>query len=99
MDGQGSVGTSMALVNPGWLNLVERWVAELTTKWLNRGTHHSVKRPRRLDPHLITNWNDEPKPYIWHKTADEILDPSPTSATGSPTQVTRRSPLALSMAP
>ena len=57
-----------------WLNLVERWFAELTTKWLRRGTHRSV---RELDAAIrtwITNWNDDPKPFIWHKTADEILD-------------------------
>ena len=57
-----------------WLNLVERWFAELTTKWLKRGTHHSTKDLVASIRTWITNWNDEPKPYIWHKTADEILD-------------------------
>jgi transposase len=57
-----------------WLNLVERWFAELTTKWLKRGTHHSVKDLVASIRTWIANWNDEPKPYVWHKTADEILD-------------------------
>jgi transposase len=57
-----------------WLNLVERWFAELTTKWIKRGTHHSVKDLVASIRTWITNWNDEPKPYVWHKTADEILD-------------------------
>ena len=57
-----------------WLNLVERWFAELTTKWIKRGTHHSVKDLTASIRTWITNWNDEPKPFIWHKTADEILD-------------------------
>jgi transposase len=57
-----------------WLNLVERWFAELTTKWLKRGTHHSVADLVASIRTWITNWNDEPKPLIWHKTADEILD-------------------------
>jgi transposase len=57
-----------------WLNLVERWFAELTTKWLKRGTHHSVAELVASIRTWITNWNDEPKPFIWHKTADEILD-------------------------
>jgi transposase len=57
-----------------WLNLVERWFAELTTKWLKRGTHHSVKDLVASIRTWITNWNDDPKPYVWHKTADEILD-------------------------
>ena len=57
-----------------WLNLVERWFAELTTKWIKRGTHHSVKDLVASIRTWITNWNDEPKPFVWHKTADEILD-------------------------
>ena len=57
-----------------WLNLVERWFAELTTKWIKRGTHHSVKDLVSSIRTWITNWNDNPKPFVWHKTADEILD-------------------------
>lgn len=57
-----------------WLNLVERWFAELTTKWLRRGTHRSVRDLVASIRTWVTNWNDDPKPFIWHKTADEILD-------------------------
>ena len=57
-----------------WLNLVERWFAELTTKWIKRGSHRSVRDLTASIRTWITNWNDEPKPYIWHKSADEILD-------------------------
>ena len=57
-----------------WLNLVERWFAELTTKWLKRGTHHSVKDLIASIRTWVEQWNDEPKPFVWHKTADEILD-------------------------
>jgi transposase len=57
-----------------WLNLVERWFAELTTKWLRRGTHRSVKDLTTSIRTWITNWNDDPKPFVWHKTADEILE-------------------------
>jgi transposase len=57
-----------------WLNLVERWFAELTTKWIKRGTHHSVRDLVRSIRTWIAGWNDNPKPYVWHKTADEILD-------------------------
>jgi hypothetical protein len=49
-------------------------VAELTTKWLKRGTHRPVKDLVASIRTWITNWNDEPKPFIWHKSADEILD-------------------------
>jgi len=57
-----------------WLNLVERWFAELTTKWIKRGTHRSVNDLVASIRTWITNWNDEPKPFVWHKTADEILE-------------------------
>jgi transposase len=57
-----------------WLNLVERWFAELTTKWLRRGTHHSTRHLVASIRTWINLWNDDPKPFVWHKTADEILD-------------------------
>jgi transposase len=57
-----------------WLNLVERWFAELTNRWLRRGTHRSVRELVASIRTWITNWNDEPRPFVWHKTADEILD-------------------------
>jgi transposase len=56
-----------------WLNLVERWFAELTTKWIKRGAHRSVRDLVASIRTWIANYNDDPKPYIWHKTADEIL--------------------------
>ena len=57
-----------------WMNLVERWFAELTNKWLRRGTHRSVKELVASIRTWIANWNDDPKPFVWHKTADEILN-------------------------
>jgi transposase len=57
-----------------WLNLVERWFAELTTKWIKRSAHRSVRDLVASIRTWIANWNDEPKPYVWHKSADEILD-------------------------
>ena len=57
-----------------WLNLVERWFAELTTKKLRRGTHRSVRELNTDIRAWIDTWNDEPKPYVWTKTADQILD-------------------------
>ncbi|ANY10413.1 DDE endonuclease (plasmid) [Pseudonocardia sp. HH130630-07] len=57
-----------------WLNLVERWFAELTTKKLRRSTHRSVRALNADVRAWIKTWNDDPKPYVWTKTADEILD-------------------------
>jgi transposase len=57
-----------------WMNLVERWFAELTTKWLRRGTHRSVKELAQSITDWVATWNENPRPYVWHKTADEIFD-------------------------
>ena len=57
-----------------WLNLVERWFAELTNKWLRRGTHRSTKELEAAIGSWVATWNENPKPFIWHKTADEILE-------------------------
>jgi len=57
-----------------WLNLVERWFAELTRKKLQRSTHRSVAELTADLNAWIATWNQNPKPFVWHKTADEILD-------------------------
>ena len=57
-----------------WMNLVERWFAELTNKWLRRGAHRSTKELESAIADRIDRWNEEPKPFVWHKSADEILD-------------------------
>jgi transposase len=56
-----------------WLNLVERWFSELTTKQLRRGAHRSVTELERAIWEFIDVHNDEPKPFVWTKSADEIL--------------------------
>jgi transposase len=56
-----------------WLNLVERWFAELTTKKLRLGTHTSVRQLNADIRAWIDTWNDNPRPYVWTKTADQIL--------------------------
>jgi transposase len=57
-----------------WLNLVERWFGELTSKLLKRGTHRSVTALNADIRAWIDTWNDNPRPYVWTKTADQILD-------------------------
>jgi transposase len=56
------------------LNLVERWFAELTTKKLRRGAHRSVRQLNTDIRAWIETWNDDPRPFVWTKTADQILD-------------------------
>jgi hypothetical protein len=62
-------GTWRAVPGP-----VERWFGELTTKKLQRGTHRSVRALNADIRDWIKTWNDNPRPYVWTKTADQILD-------------------------
>jgi transposase len=57
-----------------WMNLVERWFAELTNKWLRRGTQRSTKELEASITEWVDRWNEDPIPYVWHKSADEILE-------------------------
>jgi len=57
-----------------WMNLVERWFAELTRRKLRRSARRSV-RELEVDLRKWTNeWNKNPKPFVWTKTADDIFD-------------------------
>ena len=57
-----------------WLNLVERWFAELTNRKLRRSAHRSVAELEADINAWIQAWNADPKPFVWTKTADEILE-------------------------
>ena len=57
-----------------WLNMVERWFGELTTKKIRRGAHRSVRELEKDIKDWIAHWNEDPKPYVWVKSADQILD-------------------------
>ena len=56
-----------------WMNLVERWFAALTNKALRRASHRSVRRLNDAIKLYIAVNNEDPKPLMWIKTADEIL--------------------------
>ena len=57
-----------------WLNLVERWFSELTTKKLRRASHRSVRQLNTDIRAWIETWNENPRPYVWTKTSDQILE-------------------------
>jgi len=57
-----------------WLNQVERWFAYLTDDKIRRGSHKSVQTLEADIRAWIKAWNDNPKPFVWKKTAEEILD-------------------------
>src|SRR5882757_4415689 len=56
-----------------WLNLVERWFAELTNRKLRRSAHRSVTELEADIRKWINEWNKDPRPFVWTKSADEIL--------------------------
>jgi transposase len=56
-----------------WINLVERWFAEITNKRIRRGIFRSVKELEAAIREYIAVHNEDPKPFVWTKTADEIL--------------------------
>jgi transposase len=57
-----------------WMNLVERWFAELTNRKLRRSAHRSVTELETDIRKWVNEWNKNPKPFVWTKTADEILE-------------------------
>lgn len=56
-----------------WLNLVEAWFARLTERRLRRGTFTSVDALIEAIELWAEHWNDDPKPFVWKKTAEEII--------------------------
>jgi transposase len=56
-----------------WLNLVERWFAALTEKQIRRGVHRSTRELEEAIRRYIEATNHRPKPFVWTKTADQIL--------------------------
>src|SRR3954469_6084535 len=57
-----------------WLNLVERFFSALTTKKLQRSAHRSVHEVAADIKAWAATWNEDPKPFVWHKTAEQILE-------------------------
>jgi transposase len=57
-----------------WMNLVERWFSALTTKKLQRSAHRSVKELAVDIEAWAAAWNENPTPFVWHKTAQQILE-------------------------
>jgi transposase len=56
-----------------WINQVERWFGLLTEQLIRRGVHTSVVALEHDVRQWIKNWNDNPKPFVWTKTAEDIL--------------------------
>ncbi len=56
-----------------WVNLIERWFKELTDKRLRRGVFTSVADLTAAITTWAQHWNENPKPFIWKATADDII--------------------------
>lgn len=56
-----------------WLNQVERWFATLTEKQIRRATHRSTRQLEKAIRAYLDIYNDDPKPFVWSKSADDIL--------------------------
>ena len=56
-----------------WVNQVERWFGHLTDKLIRRGVHSSVQALEQDIRAWIDTWNQNPRPFVWTKTAEEIL--------------------------
>lgn len=57
-----------------WLNLVERWFALITQKQIRRGTFRSTKELETAIERYLETYNEDPRPFVWTKTADQILE-------------------------
>jgi transposase len=55
-----------------WLNLVERWFGELTSKRIRRGSFVSVPDLKRAIDEFLDAWNDQPRPFVWTATVESI---------------------------
>jgi len=56
-----------------WLNQVERWFATLTQNYIRRGTHRSTRQLEQAIRQYLELNNARPKPFVWSKSADDIL--------------------------
>src|SRR4051794_10283774 len=59
---------------PSWINQVERWFGLLTEQKTRRGSHTSAHALEADIRDWINDWNSPPRPFLWTKTAEEILD-------------------------
>ena len=57
-----------------WINQIERWFAEITRKQIRRGTHRSTRELEQAIRDYLATYNLNPRPFVWTKTADQILD-------------------------
>lgn len=65
--------THFTPTSASWLNLVERWFGLLTERRIRRGTFYSTRGLEQAIQEYLELNNQQPKPFVWTKTADEIF--------------------------
>lgn len=73
-----------------WLNQVERWFGLLTQRQIKRGSHKSVAALKAAIQEFLAAHNDDPKPFVWTKSADDILASIARFATRTSTALDER---------
>ena len=66
--------THFTPTSASWLNMVERWFGQLSEKQIKRGTHRSTVQLEQAIRQYLAIHNESPQPFVWTKTADEILE-------------------------
>jgi hypothetical protein len=61
------------ITSSSWMNQVERWFGFLTDQMIRRGAHQSVQALEADIRSWVDIWNDSPRPFVWTKTAEEII--------------------------
>ena len=72
--GQQVIGVSLTPTSGSWLNLVEVFFSIITRQAIRRGSYTSVKDLIAAIRRFIDGWNDRCQPFVWTKTADDLLD-------------------------
>jgi transposase len=66
--------THFVPTSSSWLNLIERWFGELTSKRIRRGSFCSVKELEKAIAEFLAAWNAHPKPFVWTATVESIVN-------------------------
>lgn len=57
-----------------WVNLVERFFALISERWIKRNSHRSTRELESSIKNYLATYNDDPRPFVWQKTADQIIE-------------------------
>jgi transposase len=66
--------THFVPTSSSWLNLIERWFGELTSKRVRRDSFHSVQELEKAIAEFLAAWNEHPKPFLWTATVESITE-------------------------